>query len=176
MQWKHPSSPVAKKFKMQPSAGKLMLTIFWDSQGPILETYLECGTTVTSATHCDILQRGLKPAICSKRRERLSEGNLLLHNNACHHTMACMLETLRKLKWEVMEHTAHSPDFAPSDFHLFGPLKEALGRRRFRCDDIKNTVHHWLHGQPKTFYYDSIKRLVGHCEKCVEKQGHYIEK
>jgi len=39
MQWKHPSSPVAKKFKIQPSAEKLMLTVFWDSQGPILETY-----------------------------------------------------------------------------------------------------------------------------------------
>ena len=38
LQRKHPSSPVAKKFKMQPSAGKLMLTVFWDSQGPILET------------------------------------------------------------------------------------------------------------------------------------------
>jgi hypothetical protein len=40
MQWKHPSSPVAEKFKMQPSACKLMLTIFWDSEGPIFETYL----------------------------------------------------------------------------------------------------------------------------------------
>ena len=54
MQWKHPSSPVAKKFKTQPSAGKLMLTVFWDSQGPILETYQESGTTVTSATYCDM--------------------------------------------------------------------------------------------------------------------------
>ena len=33
MQWKHPSCPVAKKFKMEPSAGKLMLTVFWDSKG-----------------------------------------------------------------------------------------------------------------------------------------------
>ena len=56
MQWKHPSSPVAVKFKMQPSAGKLMLTAFWDSQGPILETYQERGTTVISATYCDVLQ------------------------------------------------------------------------------------------------------------------------
>jgi histone-lysine N-methyltransferase SETMAR len=63
MQWKQPSSPVAKKFKMQPSAGRLMLTIFWDFQGPILETYLERGTTVIS----DMLQRGLKPAVCSKK-------------------------------------------------------------------------------------------------------------
>jgi hypothetical protein len=28
MQWKHPSSPSTKKFKVTPSAGKIMLTIF----------------------------------------------------------------------------------------------------------------------------------------------------
>jgi hypothetical protein len=31
MQWKHPSSPSTKKFKVTPSAGKVMLTVFWDS-------------------------------------------------------------------------------------------------------------------------------------------------
>ena len=56
-QWKHASSPVAKKFKMQPSAGKLMLTVFRDSQGPVLETYRERRTTVTGATYCDVLRR-----------------------------------------------------------------------------------------------------------------------
>jgi hypothetical protein len=30
MAWKLPTSPVAKKFKSQPSAGKIMLTLFWD--------------------------------------------------------------------------------------------------------------------------------------------------
>jgi hypothetical protein len=109
---------------------------------PIIETYLECGTTATSeTTYCDMLQGGLKPAVCSKRRGRLSEGILLLHNKACPHTAAHILETLKKLKWEVMEHPAHSLDLAPSDFHLLGPLEEALGGRRFQCDeDIKNTV------------------------------------
>jgi hypothetical protein len=52
MQWKDPSSPVAKKFKTQASTGKLMLTIFWDFQGPILETYLECGTTTQPIVMC----------------------------------------------------------------------------------------------------------------------------
>jgi histone-lysine N-methyltransferase SETMAR len=88
MQWKHPTSLAAKKFKTQPSAGNLILTIFWDCKGPILETCLERGTTITSATYCDMLQGGLKPAICSKRRGRLSEGVLLLHDNARPHTVA----------------------------------------------------------------------------------------
>jgi hypothetical protein len=109
-----------------------MLTIFWDSQGPILEAYLERGTTVTNATYCDMLQRGLKPVIFSKKREEsLSKGVLLLHENARPHTAAHTLESLRKLKWKVTEHLPHSPDLAPSDFNLFGPLKGALGERRF---------------------------------------------
>jgi hypothetical protein len=48
-----------------------MLTILWDSQGLILETYQECWTTVTSATYCDMLQRGLMTAIRSKSRGRM---------------------------------------------------------------------------------------------------------
>jgi histone-lysine N-methyltransferase SETMAR len=135
MQWMHLLSLVAKKFQMRLSAGKLRLTIFWDSQGPILETYPEQGTTVSSAIDCDMLLRGLKPAIRSKRRRRLSEGDLL-HDNARPHTVACTLETLRKFKWEVMEHPAHSPDLALTDFHLFGLLKEALGGRRLRTQCI----------------------------------------
>jgi hypothetical protein len=76
-----------------------------------------------------------------------------------------------------MEHPTHSPDLVPSDFHLFGPFKEAVGGRRFRCDeDIKNPVHQWLHAQPKTFYYDGNKQLVGRWGKCVEKQGDYLHK
>ena len=59
-----------------------MVTVFWNSQGPILETCQERGTTVTSATYCDIPQRELKPAIRSKRRGKLSKEILLLHDNA----------------------------------------------------------------------------------------------
>ena len=124
VQWKPPSSPVVKKFKMRPSAGKLMLTVFWDSRRPILKTYQERGT-VTSATYCDMLQRELKPAICSKRRGKLSKEILLLHN-ARPHTATHTLETLKQLRWEAMKHPAYSPDLVPSDFHLFGPLKKTI--------------------------------------------------
>jgi len=46
-----------------------MLTVFWDSQGPILETYQERGTTVTSATYCDMLQRELRLQSALKEEE-----------------------------------------------------------------------------------------------------------
>jgi hypothetical protein len=71
-----------------------MLTIFWDSKGFILETYLERGTTVTSETYCDMLQGRLKPAIRCKKRERLPKGVLLLHDISRPHTAARTFETL----------------------------------------------------------------------------------
>ena len=152
----------SKEINTQPSARKLMLTVFWDSQGPILETYQERGTIVTSATYCDMLQRELKPAIRSKIRGKLSKEVLLLHDNARPHTTANTLETLKQLKREDMEHPPYSPDLAPSDFHLYGPLKDALRGRRFSCDDdVKAAVHQWLRAQPKTFFADGFKKLVG---------------
>jgi hypothetical protein len=36
MQWKRPSSPSTKKVKVMPAVGKVMLTVFWDSEGVLL--------------------------------------------------------------------------------------------------------------------------------------------
>jgi len=85
----------------------------------------------------------------------VSEKILLFHNKARLHTAAHTLETLKQLKWEAMEHPAYSPNLAPSDFHLFGPLKNA---RRFSCDDdVKAAVHQCLHTQPKKYLLMALK-------------------
>ena len=46
MQWKHPGSPPPKKFRTQPSASKVMTTVFWDSKGIILIDYKPAGTSI----------------------------------------------------------------------------------------------------------------------------------
>ena len=86
MQWKHLSSPASKKFKIQASAGKVMLTIFWNVNGPILVHFQEKGQTVTSARYSEMLLNKLKPAIRSERLGLLSKRVLLLHDNAHPHT------------------------------------------------------------------------------------------
>jgi hypothetical protein len=72
MQWNHTSSPSCKKFKSQPSARKLPLTLLWDSQWPILKHYMERGTTVTSVNYCDMLRTEMRSAILTNQRGRLS--------------------------------------------------------------------------------------------------------
>jgi len=46
-QWTSPGEPALKKARTVPSAGKVMATVFWDSQGVIYIDYLEEGKTVT---------------------------------------------------------------------------------------------------------------------------------
>ena len=131
MQWKHPSSPANKKFKTQVSAGKVMLTIFWDVNGPILVHFQEEGQTVTGARCSDMLVNELKPVIRSKRRGLLSKRVLLLHDNARPHTATHAVDTLRALKFEVLKHPPYSPDLAPLDFQLFGTMKEHLRVQKY---------------------------------------------
>jgi len=81
------------------------------------------------------------------------------------------------LGFEVLEHPAYSPDLAPSDYHLFGRLKNALRDRRFSTDkEVREAVHKWLRGQPKTFFLEGIRKLVDRWTKCIEKEGDYVEK
>jgi len=153
-----------------------MLTVFWDSKGPVLEDYLEKGRTINSARYSDLLANNLKPAVCTKRRGLLSKKVLLLHDNARPHTANKTVETINHLGFEVLEHCAYSPDLAPSDYHLFGPLKNALRGRRFSTDnEVRETVHKWLRDQPKTFL-EGIRKLVDCWTKCIEKEGDYVEK
>ena len=96
----------------------------------------------------------LKPEIRSKRRGHLSKGIVLLHDNARPHTAAHTVETLQKLKFEVLVHPPYSPEIGPSDYHLFGPLKKALRGRRFTSDqELKEAVYGWLALRPKTFLF-----------------------
>jgi hypothetical protein len=66
--WKRPISSLAKKFKSQPSAGKIMLTIFWDIKGAILVHFTPKGETVDSYNYCDVLRTKLKPETSKKAR------------------------------------------------------------------------------------------------------------
>jgi hypothetical protein len=67
MQQIFPSSLSTKKFRITstPSAGKVMLTVFWDSQVVLLAHFQKCGENVNSASYCKV-QLKLRDAIHRK--------------------------------------------------------------------------------------------------------------
>ena len=171
MQWKHPASPAHEKFKVTPSAGKIMLTAFWECQGALLTEFQQRDHTVTSASYCTILRKR-RAAIRRKRPGLLTKGMLLLHDNARPHSANQTTETLRSFKWEVLQHPPYSPDQTPSDFHLFGPLKE-----RFPDDDaVERAVCAWFRQHTQELYGAGCQGFVKRWDKCLNLYGDCVEK
>jgi len=73
-----------------------------------------------------------------------------------------MLTLFWDMEGAILVHfTPKGPDLAPSDFHMFGPMKEALRGRRFSSDEeVIGMVHDWLKTQPKNFLFGGIKKLT----------------
>jgi histone-lysine N-methyltransferase SETMAR len=138
MQWKLPSSPSTKKFNVMPSAGKVMVIVFWDSQGVLLAHFQKHGENVNSATYCEVLLE-LRNAIRRKHPGQLARGVLLHHDNARPHTAPATHERIQELLWELLEHPPYSTDLVPSDLHLSGLLENHLGGKRFPDDEAVET-------------------------------------
>ena len=84
-----PVSPRPNKFKTQPSAGKVMATVVWDSKGVIMLDFTPKRITITGV-YCANLLDQLRIANRQKRQGKLSKGVLLQHDNARVHT--CKLQ------------------------------------------------------------------------------------
>ena len=56
-QWVGPVSPRPKKFKAQPSAGKVMATVFWDAKGVIMLDFLPKRSTITGVYYANLLDQ-----------------------------------------------------------------------------------------------------------------------
>jgi hypothetical protein len=123
VQWKHPSSPSTKSIKITPSAGKVMFTVFSDSQGVLLAHFQKSDESVNSASYWEVLLK-LRDAIRRKCPGQLAWGVLLYHNNARPHNARATQERIQELQRELLEHPPYNPDLALSDFHRFGPLKK----------------------------------------------------
>lgn len=176
MSWKHPWSPPLKKFKVTQSAGKIMATVFWDHLGVLLVEFLPKGHNINAEMYCTTLKR-LKHEIRRKRPDRNADDIHLLHDNARPHVSHMVSDQIASWGWQVLKHPPYSPDLAPSDYHLFGPLKRGLTGQHFNNDDeVKAAVRQWLRDQPDSFFQLGIDKLVARWDKCLNKLGDYVEK
>jgi len=61
----------------------------------------------------------------------------------------------------LVHFTTKGPDLTPSDFHMFGRMKESVRGRRFSSDEeIIGAVQNWFKTQPKKlFFLTELKNL-----------------
>ena len=173
MEWHHLDSPTKKKPKTMASAKKIMGTVFWDSEGCILIEFLEPGTTINASHYVQTLSK-LRRALRDKRPGRKV---ILQHDNARPHTARLTLEKIEKMGWEVLPHPPYSPDLAPSDYHLFGFVKNQMRSHHYETNEaLQTAVCQCLQAAGTEFYRKGIFKLPERWKKCVQRDGDYVGK
>ena len=149
-----------------------LLGYWWSDSGDVMAR----GETIKSGAYIKTLQK-LKQRYQWVRPNRNPGDMLIQHNNARPHTSLWTQEAITKSGWTVLPHPPYTPDLAPSDFHLFGPLKDALHGTRFEDDEnVIQAVRTWLCEQETSWYREGMCALVLHWRKAVYVDGDYLEK
>ena len=158
MEWHHPTSPRLKKFKSQQSAGKVMVTVFWDSVGVILVNFK---ATINSDVYNDTLKK-LKAKISRVRPVLEMSKVLLQHDNTRPHTSLKTREVISSFGWTTISHSHICQTWHCLTSICWAPQKKF--------------VRKWLKMQPVGFYNKGICAFIKRWEKVVWKAGDYIEK
>jgi len=110
----------------QDQIGRKMM--LWDQEGVIYYELLKPGETVNAHRYHQQLIK-LHRVLRDKRpyyRKRYDK-LIFLHDNAPSHTSTMVQNCLETLNWEVLPHSAYSPDLASSDYHLFSSMRSLSG-------------------------------------------------
>jgi len=96
----------------------------------------------------------LKDILKEKRRGKVTNGVLFLHNNAPAQRALATQKKLAYLVFHCLDHPSYSPYVAPSAYHLFPGLKKQLKDRHFSSDaDVIGVAETWLDGQHSEFFF-----------------------
>lgn len=124
MVWTVKGSDPPVKARRDAHCKKVMLTFFFDCNGPLTIEFLEPNTTINANGYVATLSR-LKGDIQNKRRG-VEKPHILHHDNARPHTARQTTDAISQLNFEHLPHPPYSPDLAPADFALFPQMKQLL--------------------------------------------------
>ncbi len=108
-----------------------MLTVFFDSYGPLYQRVLLTNTTINRVLYCKVVQTLLYHV--GRKRPHLHNQWLFHYNNARPHTSNATQDFLDSEFIGIFGHPLYSPDLAPNDFWLFSYLKKELPGKQYQA-------------------------------------------
>ena len=98
------------------TSNRMLYAIFFDSKGPVLQSPVPKGSSVTGKFYRESVLTQLVD-YNQKRRPRTGVcGITLLHDNAPAHKSTMVQEYLKKFGLDVLDHPQYSPDLSPVTF------------------------------------------------------------
>jgi histone-lysine N-methyltransferase SETMAR len=166
--------PVAKHGRFE---NKVMLCVWWNSEGPIHFEFVPDGQAVNAELYRQQLDR-MYAALTRKYPALVNRSQVLLHHdNAPAHTARSTLDKLQELDGiELLPHPAYSPDLAPSDYHLFRSMAHFLRGRTFKnVEEVETGVRDFFASKQPEWYRAGIENLAERWLQTIDHNGLYFE-
>ncbi|QQP56022.1 Transposase [Caligus rogercresseyi] len=154
--WVTPGEPSTSTPRPNRYGRKTMLCVWWDQKGVIYYELLKPGETVNTQryrqqmTDLDRVLREKRPEY-QQRQHKV----ILLHDKAPAHKAKQVQETIESFRWEILQHTAYSPDLAPSDYYLFA----SMGALFTSYEDVRKWLDDWFASKEQQFFWRGIHKL-----------------
>lgn len=155
---------------------KIMVCLFWNPHGLLAIHAMERGEAIDSACFIEqILQPILQSEDFAKAKNQKQKFILHMDNSRVHRSKAVQ-SFLKNSGLHAAPHPPYSPDLAPSDFYLFGILKQKLLGLEFVSVD---ELIQWIIAEFYAIPHDELVKVFEAWEKrlaqCLECKGDYIE-
>jgi hypothetical protein len=106
----------------------------------------------------------------------LTNGVVLLHDNAWPHTAGRTNVLIKLYNWDIFDHPQYSTGLAPSDYRLFTKMKVWLATQGFHTNEEPiDGTNNWLHNLVAPFFDVGLQKLVSRY-KCLNLDGNCVEK
>jgi histone-lysine N-methyltransferase SETMAR len=154
---------------------KIMLTIAWNPHGFHVIKVLPKGRKFNAEYYAfeilEPLSRWHKAAFKKSKRK------LIIHADiARSHTAQRCIQFMKDNKMKKAPHPPYLPDLAPSDFYLFGYIKQCLAGLSFNSgDELYNAVRGVLEHIEKTTLQSVFFEWIIRLRRCVASNGNYID-
>lgn len=172
--WVHPGDTPQVRAKKMIGDEKVLVSIFWNPNGFLLVDDLPKGSSFTSSYFINNI---LEPLTGNGSRFPDNDGRRLnLHmDNARPHIAKITNQYMECRGIKKVPHPPYSPDIAPSDFFLFGYIKEKLQGCSFGTrEELLDQIRKILDQIPK----DTLNQVFSEWERrlleVIETNGNYI--
>ena len=174
-QWAKSADEVQRNVNRTIQSKKVMLTILWGLNDFYVVEALPGSQKFDSEYFSSLLEMLKKKYYSSKKKKKIDEVYLHLDNAKVHTSMTTVAKA-KELGFKILKHPSYSPDIAPSDFFLFGYIKDQLKNTKFETvDELIEEIHKILSQITYEMRKSVFEHWVERLEEVITKEGGYIE-
>jgi histone-lysine N-methyltransferase SETMAR len=123
------------------STPKVLITVFWSPLGfPVIDA-LPTGEKFIALYFCHNIVPQIAEQLSSDARQNTGRKLVVHMDNATPHRAKLTKSCFKTIRLREADHPPYSPDRTPSDFYLFGKLKEQMAGSEFEStEDLLATI------------------------------------